>query len=54
MIQIVFFKTGAPIAFYDNCGEIAEGSFLCSSSKFDQEEMGPFEIIRKNFRSDHN
>ena len=25
-----FFQYGAPIAYFDNCGEVREGSFFCS------------------------
>lgn len=40
---IMLFKAGAPVAYYDNCGEIREGSFLCTSKQFKQ--LSPRDII---------
>ena len=44
------FKAGAPVAYYDNCGEIREGSFLCTGKQF--EEMNPIDIIAEVLNSD--
>ena len=44
------FKPGAPVAYYDNCGEIREGSFLCTGKQF--EEMNPIDIIAEVLNSD--
>ena len=37
------FQTGAPV-YYDNCGEIREGAFLCTSQQFSN-QMSPIDII---------
>ena len=44
------FKAGAPVAYYDNCGEIREGSFLCTGKQF--EGMNPIDIIAEVLNSD--
>ena len=43
-------KPGAPVAYYDNCGEVREGSFLCNGKQF--EEMNPIDIIAEVLNSD--
>ena len=43
-------KAGAPIAYYDNCGKICEGSFLCTGKQF--EDMNPIDIIAEVLNSD--
>ena len=43
-------KAGAPVAYYDNSGQICEGSFLCTGKQF--EEMNPIDIIAEVLNSD--
>ena len=37
------FQEGANVVYYDNCGEIHEGSFLCTDRAFTG--MSPIDII---------
>ena len=43
-------KPGAPVAYYDNCGEIREGSFLCHQKQ--HKAMTPIDIISDVLSSD--
>ena len=48
--NVISFQVGAPVAYYNNCGEVREGSFLCHQKQ--HSEMTPLDIISEILSSD--